>query len=145
MNKKWLIILSLFLLIGLGYIWLQNSKVESPSGVPAPQTNAPPAGQAEPKTAAPKDQKAGPGKPVHDQMELPEEAKQTYDSQSNGQEFNETMKREEKKSIKITPGVTFQPGKGVSIKMPGGEESIQIRRDKTYRPDELKVEWEKKF
>lgn len=147
MNKKLSALFILIILtgIGFGYIWLQNSKAEPPRGGAAPQMNAPAARQEETKQSVSDDQKEGQGKTVHKQMELSEEVKQTYDSRANGQEFNETMRREEKKVIKITPGVNFQPGKGVIIKMPGGEEKIQVRRDNTYRPDEVKVEWEKKF
>lgn len=147
MNKKLSALFILIILtgIGFGYIWLQNSKAELPGAGAAPPMNVPAAKQEEPSTPVLNDQKEGQGKTVHKQIELPEEVKQTYDSRANGQEFNETMRREEKKAIKITPGVNYQPGKGVIIKVPGGEEKIQVRRDNTYRPDEVKVEWEKKF
>lgn len=147
MNKKLsaLFILIIFTGIGFGYIWLQNSKAEAPRGGTVPEMNAPAARQEEPNKPVPNEQKEGQGKTVHKQIELSEEVKQTYDSRADGQGFNETMRREEKKAIKITPGVNFQPGKGVNIKVPGGEENIQVRRDNTYRPGEVKVEWEKKF
>lgn len=49
----------------------------------------------------------------------------------------------EKKEITITPGVTFQPGKSVDLKV--GEEVIRVGRDKTYHPGGYNVLWEKKY
>ena len=147
MNKKLSALFILIILAGIGFgcIWLRNLKAEPPRGGDAPPMHPPAARQEEPNKPVPDEQKEGQGKTVHKQIELPEEVKQTYDNRANGQGFNETMRREEKKAIKITPGVNFQPGKGVSIKVPGGEEDIQVRRDNTYRSGEVKVEWEKKF
>jgi hypothetical protein len=145
MNKKLSALFILIILAGFGYMWLQNSKAGPPGGGAVPPMNAPAARQEEPRKPVPNEQKEGKGNTVHKQIELPEEVKQTYDSQAKAQGFNESMRREEKKAIKITPGVDFQPGKGVSIKVPGGEEKVQVRRDSTYRSDEVKVEWEKKF
>jgi hypothetical protein len=48
-----------------------------------------------------------------------------------------SIKREKKKEIPITPGVAYQPGKGINVKIPGVEEPLLIQRDK--------VVWEKKF
>lgn len=48
-----------------------------------------------------------------------------------------------KKEITITPGVTFQPGKSVNLKV--GEEVIRVQRDKTYHPGGYNVLWEKKY
>jgi hypothetical protein len=53
--------------------------------------------------------------------------------------------KNEKKEIKLTPGVSFQPGKSITVKIPGEEEVIKVKRDKIYHPDSLNMLWEKKY
>lgn len=53
--------------------------------------------------------------------------------------------KNKKKEIAITPGVTFQPGKSVNVKIPGEDELIRIKLDKTYHPGGYNVLWEKKY
>lgn len=144
MKRKSLLFIILLVLIGIGVIWFQSSITETPGGAIAPKGNPTPVQPAESGRDIPNTKKEGQASPAQGRMELSSEDKQNYDRPANGEEFNETMKRQDK-GIKITPGITFEPGKGINVKKPGTEESIQIRRDNSYRADEYKVQWEKKF
>lgn len=143
-KRRSLIIFLALIVLGAGWYW--NSKVEAPAGNAVPSKGSPlPLQQAEPAKAAADEGKEGQSNPARDQMKLSPEAKQNYGTQANTEEFKETMKRPKPKSIELAPGVTFESGKGINVKKEGTEESIQIRRDNTYREDEYKVQWEKKF
>lgn len=144
MKRKRLLFVILLILIGIGVIWFQNSMTETPGKVTVPKVNSPSIQQAEPGKDIPNTKKEGQVSPAQGRMELSAEDKQSYDRPADGKEFNETIRRQDK-GIKIAPGVTFEPGKGINVKKPGAEESIQIRRDDAYRADEYKVQWEKKF
>lgn len=102
------------------------------------EPKAPPVQVTEPKQQS-SDKEPSP-KPVQSQMEFTPEQKMDDSSEK----FDESITRK-KRVIKITPGVAFEPGRGVNMRVPGSEESIQIRRDNTYRAGEYRVQWEKKF
>lgn len=143
MRKLFLWALTLILLAGLGYGLLR------PSGETAkPPVNTPPAAQAEPGTETKKGQAAsnetGSRGPARGQMSLSPEARQAYEVRENDATYAETM-RNDKKGIQIAPGVIFESGKGVSVKTAKQAETIEIKRDNTYRDSEYKVQWEKKF
>ncbi len=53
--------------------------------------------------------------------------------------------KNKKKEIILSPGVSLQPSKGITIKIPGEEEVIKVQRDKTYHPDSIHMFWEKKY
>ncbi|SFL77874.1 hypothetical protein [Pelosinus propionicus] len=53
--------------------------------------------------------------------------------------------KNKKKEIILSPGVSFQPSKGITIKIPGEQEVIKVERDKTYHPDSIHMFWEKKY
>ena len=141
MKKRPLIIVAIIIVACLAFVLAHTLWLKQPDGTRAPEISTPPVQQPDSRTqvpAAPKDDRKEPAK---GQMEL--ETKQSYESTASG-DFDETI-RVKKKEIKITPGVVFESGKGVSIKPPGEEEKIVIRRDNTYRDGEYRVQWEKKF
>ncbi|EIW19194.1 hypothetical protein [Pelosinus fermentans] len=53
--------------------------------------------------------------------------------------------KNKKKEIILSPGVSLQPSKGITIKIPGEEEVIKVQRDKTYHSDSIHMFWEKKY
>lgn len=53
--------------------------------------------------------------------------------------------KNKKKEIILSPGVSLQPSKGITIKIPGEDEVIKVQRDKTYHPDSIHMFWEKKY
>jgi hypothetical protein len=44
----------------------------------------------------------------------------------------------------ITPAVSITPGKGVNVKLPGKDETIELEKDHSYSSD-YQVVWKKKF
>lgn len=68
----------------------------------------------------------------------------SYGDPANLEEQSYSIKNK-KKEIAITPGVTFQPGKSVNIKISDGDEVIRVQRDKRYHPGGYNVLWEKKY
>lgn len=53
--------------------------------------------------------------------------------------------RNEKKDIRITPGVSLQRGKSINVKIPGDEGIVRIQRDKEYHPGGYNVLLERKY
>lgn len=53
--------------------------------------------------------------------------------------------KNKKKEIILSPGVSLQPSKGITIKIPGEDEVIKVQRDKIYHPDSIHMFWEKKY
>jgi hypothetical protein len=86
---------------------------------------------------------AGPAGPQ--KMELsPAEKRLTKTKQTVVEDFTYSLKKERKEK-QITPGVSYESGKGINMKIPDQEETVQIRRDHTYREGEYRVLWEKKY
>lgn len=57
-----------------------------------------------------------------------------------------SIKKEKKKEIPLSPGVTFQAGsKSIIVKIPGEEEIIRVQRDKVYHQDGVRMLWEKTY
>lgn len=57
-----------------------------------------------------------------------------------------SIKKEKKKEIPLSPGVTLQTGsKSIIVKIPGEEEVIRVQRDKVYHQDGVHMLWEKKY
>jgi hypothetical protein len=59
-------------------------------------------------------------------------------------EFSCSLKKDNKERI-ILPGVTYKSGEGVNVKLDDEQETIQIKRDSTYHPNEYQVVWKKKY
>ena len=132
--------ITIVLLIGMAFVILRGPKASEKASPLHPEPVTPPAKATEQKKEGPASEQ--PPKHVHSQMEFVPE-KESQDNNETAQ-FDESITRK-KREMKITPGVVYESGKGINMKMPGTEESIQIRRDNTYRAGEYRVQWEKKF
>jgi len=59
-------------------------------------------------------------------------------------DFSYSITKENKKRT-ILPGVTYQSGEGVNVKLDNEQETIQINRDSTYHNNQYQVLWKKKY
>lgn len=128
----------LIVLMMLGYWGLQARKAEAPSGGAQGKGQLAPQEKVEQPAVAAETIKAP--QLTQQTVRLPQEAKQGTAVKTNG--FQESIKKEEEKSIRITPGIAYQSGQGLKLQVPDSEEQIQIRRDNT---DKYRMQWEKKF
>lgn len=129
------------LLVGL-YFFFQGGATfmtNKPSMPPTIKTEAPaplpPAKQQTVTTAA--------ESPSSGTVELSTESYHTQSAPQNNSDLSYSLKRENKER-QITPGVTFVPGQGISIKTDNKDETVQLQRDHTYNGD-YQVMWKKKY
>jgi hypothetical protein len=140
--KWWILVILIALLAGLYAVW-QGGNLTTKEKPPAP---------AETKTAVPAPPKA-------EETEVPATAEETARS---GQmqlspapgsftsapradaDFSYSLKKDSTER-ELLPGVTYDPGQGVNIKLNNKQESIQLQRDHTYPTTDYQILWKKKY
>lgn len=144
-------VIVVLLLMGLYLYFIGNlgSEKVAPSNtvepLPAAESAIPIREKGEDSTKIEKQQVIPPPSSQGERLERPPSLQLAPHGESDNLEEQSYSIKNKKKDISITPGVTFQPGKSISVKIPGEDETIRIKLDKTYHPGGYNVLWEKKY
>lgn len=150
-RKTMYIVIVVLLLTSLYLCFIGNRGTEkvAPSNTienpPAVESAIPSTEKGEESTKIEKQQVIPPPSSQGERLERPPALQPAPHGESDNLEEQSYSIKNKKKDISITPGVTFQPGKSVSVKIPGEDETIRIKLDKTYHPGGYNVLWEKKY
>ncbi|AIF53193.1 hypothetical protein [Pelosinus sp. UFO1] len=142
-------VIVVLLLLGFYFIGNRGSEKVAPGNTiespPAAESAMPSTERSEESTKIEKQTLIPPPSSQGEKMERPPSLQPVTHGESDNLEEQSYSIKNKKKEISITPGVTFQPGKSISVKIPGEDETIRIKLDKTYHPGGYNVLWEKKY
>lgn len=150
-RKAIYLVIVVLLLMGLYFYFIGNRSSEkvapgnSIEPSPAAESAIPSTEKGEESTKIEKQPLIPPASSQGEKMERPPSLQPVTHGESDNLEEQSYSIKNKKKEISITPGVTFQPGKSVNVKIPGEDETIRIKLDKTYHPGAYNVLWEKKY
>ena len=150
-KKAMYLVIVVLLLMGLYFHFIGNrgSEKVAPGNTieppPAAENAIPSREKGEESTKIEKQPLIPPLSSQGEKIERPPSLQPVTHGESDNLEEQSYSIRNKKKEIAITPGVSFQPGKSVNVKIPGEDELIRIKLDKTYHPGGYNVLWEKKY
>jgi hypothetical protein len=147
-NNQIGLVIIVILLVVIYYFFLRgnfNTETRLPINIPdtnTPMQNLSPVGPVEPETHKPSnvDQAISPKIGKQEFLPPPKPAANSI----NIDDYSYTIENK-KNDIMITPGMTLKHGKGINLKLPSEKATLQLQRDNTYRSNEFKVIFEKKY